>query len=97
MSRNGQSSRAVLFARSRALHSAGVVSECSSSDEDEVSIARRRSRADLLEVSLQLLDPSGIWRRTVVSFAWETSYFSKHAPSCMLFDMQRAVIRRDAS
>ena len=34
------------------------VSECLSSEEDEVSIARQESRADFPEVSLQLLDPS---------------------------------------
>ena len=50
-------------ARSRALRSIlpDVVSECSSSDEDEVSLARRKSRADFPEVSLQHLEPSA-WR-----------------------------------
>ena len=38
-----------------------VVLECSSPDEKEVSLARRKSRADFTEVSLQLLDPSE-WR-----------------------------------
>ena len=32
--------------------------ECSSSDEDKVSLAQRESRADFPEVLLQLLDPS---------------------------------------
>ena len=52
-----RSSRSIR-ARSRALR---VVFECSSSDEDEMSLDRRESRADLPEVSLQLLDPSE-WR-----------------------------------
>ena len=46
-------------ARSRALRTMpDVVLECSSSDEDAMSLARRESRADFPEVSLQLLDPS---------------------------------------
>ena len=54
--------------RSRALRSIApdVVLECTSSDEDVVSLAQRESRADFWEVSLQLLDPSewelgGVW------------------------------------
>ena len=55
-------------ARSRALRSIApdVDLECSSSDEDEVSLARRESRA-------------------------------KHVPSCRVLDMQRVVVRWDAS
>ena len=47
-------------ARSRALRAVApeAASECSSSEEDEVSLAWRESRSDFLEVSLQLLDPS---------------------------------------
>ena len=47
-------------ARSRALRSiaSDVVLDRSSSDEDEVSLARRQSRADFPEVPLQRLDPS---------------------------------------
>ena len=46
-------------ARSRALRSIApdVGLECSSSDEDVMSLAPRPSCADFLEVSLQLLDP----------------------------------------
>ena len=53
-----RSSRTVR-ARSRALRSTApeVVLECSSSDEDEVTLARWESRADFPEVSSQLLDP----------------------------------------
>ena len=51
-----------------------VGSECSSSDENEVSLAFMESRADFPEVSLQLLDPrNGDWRRAVVSAARQTS------------------------
>ena len=59
-----ESSPRAIGARLRALRSIApdVAVECSSSDEDEVSLARRESRADFLEVSLQLLDPSG-WRQ----------------------------------
>ena len=60
VSQSGQGSREVPDrARSRALLSFApdVVLECSSSDEDEVSLARRESRVDFPEVSLQLLDP----------------------------------------
>ena len=55
-----KSSSRSIGARSRALRSIApdAVLECSSSDEDEVSLARRESRADFSEVSLQLLDPS---------------------------------------
>ena len=57
-----RSSRSVR-ARSRALRSIAPedVLECSSSDEDEMSLAWRQSRADFSEVSLQLLDRSE-WR-----------------------------------
>ena len=53
-----RSSRSIR-AKSRALRSivpdAGL--ECPSSDEDVISLARRESRADFPEVSMQLLDP----------------------------------------
>ena len=54
-----KSSRSI-HARSRALRSIApeVGWECSGSDEDEVSLARRESRADFPEASVQLLDPS---------------------------------------
>ena len=59
-----RSSRSIR-ARSRALRSilpeAGL--ECSSWDEDVMSLARRDSRADFPEVSVQLLDPSQ-WKLT---------------------------------
>ena len=50
-------------ARSRALRSIApdVVLECSSSDDDEVSLAQRETCADFPEVTVQLLDPSE-WR-----------------------------------
>ena len=53
-----RSSRSIR-ARSRALRSIApdVVLECSGSDEDVMSFARRERRADFLEASLQLLDP----------------------------------------
>ena len=52
-------------ARSRALRSImpEAVLECTSSDEDVMSFARRESRADFPEVSVQLLDPSE-WKLT---------------------------------
>ena len=40
---------------------------------------------------------NGSWWRTVVSSERQTSQFSKHVPSCMLFVVQKVVIRRDAS
>ena len=40
---------------------------------------------------------NGSWRRSPDSSARETSEFLKHVPSCMLFDVQKVVIRRDAS
>ena len=63
-SQSGRGSRGAparcIRARSRALRSiapeAGL--ECSSSDEHVMSLAPRESRADFLEVWLQLLDPS---------------------------------------
>ena len=67
LSLTGQGSREVpgpsIRARSRALLSLApdVGSECSSSDENEVSRARKESRADFLEVSLRLLYHSK-WR-----------------------------------
>ena len=71
------SSSRSIGARPRALRSIApdAVSECSSSDEDEVSHARRESRADFPEVSLQLLDRSE-WKLavyTVVSSVRKTS------------------------
>ena len=53
-----RSSRSIR-ARSRALRSIALEAslESSSSDEDVMSLARRESRADFPEVSLQLLDP----------------------------------------
>ena len=87
-------------AKSRALRTiapeAGL--ECFSSDENEVSLARRECRADILEASLQLLDSSE-WKLAAYGglFRKDTLQFSKHVPSCMLFDMQRVVVRRDTS
>ena len=70
-----RSSRSVR-ARSPALSSIApeAVLECSSSDEDEMSLAQRESRVDFPEVSLQLLDPSA-WKcaACVVSFERNTS------------------------
>ena len=40
---------------------------------------------------------NGNWRSSVVPSAKKTTQFSKHVPHCMLFDMQRVVIRRGAS
>ena len=59
-----RSSRSIR-ARSRALRSISpkVSLECSSSEEDEVSLALTESRAEFLEVSLLLVDPSE-WRLT---------------------------------
>ena len=53
-------SRRSIRARLCALRSISpdVDSDGSGSDENEVSLARRESRSDFLEVSLQLLDPS---------------------------------------
>ena len=78
-----RSSRTVR-ARSRALRSIApqAVLECSSSDEEEMSLARRESRADSRE-SLQLLDPSG-WQLVAygkptglqrVNVRWDASSF----------------------
>ena len=90
-----QGSREVLPFRSIA---ADVVLECSSSDENEVSPARRESRADFPDVSLQLLGPSE-WSlaRTVISSARKTSSFLIHVPACLPSSMRGATIRRQAS
>ena len=45
-------------ARCCALIAPDAVSECSSSEEEEVSVTRRERRADFLEVSLELLVPA---------------------------------------
>ena len=56
LKRSSRSIRARSRARRAIAPEVGLV--CSSSDETEVSLARRKSRADETEVSLQLLDPS---------------------------------------
>ena len=78
-SRSGQGYRPVpgpIGTRSRALRSIApnVVPECSRSGEVEVSLARKKSRADFREVSLHFrIPPNGDWRRTVVPSARKTS------------------------
>ena len=70
-----RSSRSVR-AWSRALRSIApdVGLECSSSDENEGSLAGRECRADFPEVSLQLLNPSdGHWRLVVASSVRKSS------------------------
>ena len=65
-----RSSRSIR-ARSRALRSIApdVDLECSSSDEDEVSLAQRERGADFPEVSLQLLYPSE-WKLVAGRIRW---------------------------
>ena len=43
------------------------------------------------------LPRNGSWRRAVGVFREETSWFSKHVPSCVPSGVQRVTIRRDAS
>ena len=70
-----RSSRSIR-SRSRALRSIspGVDLDSSGSDENEVSLARKESRTDFPEVSLQLLDPTEWkWRGTAAYHARKTS------------------------
>ena len=94
-----KSSSRSIRARSRALRSSArdVELECSSSDEDEVSLARRESRADFPDMSLQLLDPSEWSLGACGGLFREENIIALEARSILYaVRMQRVVIRRDA-
>ena len=64
--------------------------ECSSSDEDVISLSRRESCADFAELSLELLELSEWTLAAYGGFFREENItvLEAHVPSCMLFDMQ---------
>ena len=86
--------------QSRALRSiaSDVVLECSSSDEDEVSLSREESRAEFPEVSLQLLDPSEWQLAAYGAFCREENIIILEARSILYaFQCAEKRNRRDAS
>ena len=74
------------------------MSECSSFEEDEASLVLRESRADFLEVSLRLLDPSAWGLVAYSGFFREGSIIILEAGLVLhVFDLQKMNIRQDVS